>query len=147
MEEMSRRGMFGFFAGVSAGLLVDPMIAPPVKAAEMPPLPELEITDLSKPGAVTRAMLRSHCGDEIYRSWFRSVEFESFDGKTATFSVPLKFIRNWINEHYKDDLLLCARAEIPRAQHVCVTWRSPQRDREADRIQSEARVRAVMDTI
>ena len=53
-------------------------------------------------GQKVRAMLKARLGDEIYSSWFKSLEFESFDGRIVKVSVPVKFVRNWIQEHYAD---------------------------------------------
>jgi chromosomal replication initiator protein len=76
-------------------------------------------------GQKVRAMLKARLGEEIYASWFKSMEFESFDGRLIKVSVPVKFVRNWIHEHYSDHLLNCARAEFASAERVEVVWRQP----------------------
>lgn len=76
-------------------------------------------------GLKVRAMLKARLGEEIYASWFKSMEFESFDGRLIKVSVPVKFVRNWIHEHYSDHLLNCARAEFASAERVEVVWRQP----------------------
>ncbi len=76
-------------------------------------------------GQKIRALLKARLGEEIYNSWFKSMEFESFDGRQIKVSVPVKFVRNWIHEHYADPLLMCARAEFPSAERVEVVWRQP----------------------
>ena len=43
-------------------------------------------------GEKTRAMLRARLGDDIFTSWFHTLEFESFDAKTVKLSVPVKFL-------------------------------------------------------
>jgi chromosomal replication initiator protein len=70
-------------------------------------------------------MLRARLGDDIYTSWFNALEFDGFDGKTVTVSVPVKFLRNWIQSHYLDDLLTCCRAEFKAAERVEVVLRQP----------------------
>ena len=86
-------------------------------------------------GQKVRAMLKARLGDEIYSSWFKSLEFESFDGRIVKVSVPVKFVRNWIQEHYADHLLACSRVEFATAERVDVIWRQPgsaaQRNGEA----------------
>lgn len=72
-----------------------------------------------------RALLKAKLGDDIYSSWFKSMEFESFDGRLVRVSVPVKFVRNWIHEHYSDHLLHCSRAEFSEAERVEVIWRQP----------------------
>ena len=47
-------------------------------------------------GDRVRAMLRVRLGEDIYSSWFASMEFEDFDGRVVRASVPVKFLKNWI---------------------------------------------------
>jgi chromosomal replication initiator protein len=76
-------------------------------------------------GQKVRAMLKARLGDEIYSSWFKSLEFESFDGRVVKVSVPVKFVRNWIHEHYAEHLLHCSQSEFATAERVEVMWRQP----------------------
>jgi chromosomal replication initiator protein len=77
----------------------------------------------SSRGQKTRAMLRARLGDDIFSSWFHAIEFESFDAKTVRISVPVKFLRTWIQSHYADDLLACCRAEFKGVEKVDVVLR------------------------
>ncbi|MDO9382159.1 MAG: chromosomal replication initiator protein DnaA [Hyphomicrobiaceae bacterium] len=70
-------------------------------------------------------MLRARLGDETFTSWFNALEFDDFDGKTVKVSVPVKFLRNWIQSHYIDDLLQCAQAEFTGAERIEVLVRTP----------------------
>jgi chromosomal replication initiator protein len=70
-------------------------------------------------------MLRARLGDETFTSWFNALEFDDFDGKTVKVSVPVKFLRNWIQSHYLDDLLQCAQAEFTGAERIEVLVRTP----------------------
>jgi len=76
-------------------------------------------------GEKTRAMLRARLGDDIFTSWFHALEFEGYDAKTVKVSVPVKFLKNWIQSHYADDLLSCCKAEFKGAERVEVTLRQP----------------------
>ena len=76
-------------------------------------------------GHKVRAMLRAQLGDDIFTSWFNTLEFDSFDGVTVTASVPVKFLKNWIQSHYEEQLLSCCRAEFKGAQRVEVALRQP----------------------
>jgi chromosomal replication initiator protein len=83
----------------------------------------------SQQGQKVRALLRIRFGEEVYSSWFKTMEFESFDGETIRVSVPVKFLRNWIQSHYADDLLTCCAAEFDGVKRVEVVLRqhaSPQ---------------------
>ncbi len=86
---------------------------------------EPEKSGIDGRGAKVRASLRARLGDDIFTSWFNALEFESFDGKTVKVSVPVKFLRNWIQSHYIDDLLTCCRLEFATAEHVEVALRQP----------------------
>ena len=76
-------------------------------------------------GQTVREMLKAQLGKEIYQSWFKAMEFESFDGRTVKVSVPVKFVRNWIDEHYSKHLLTCSKAEFAAAERIEVVWREP----------------------
>ncbi|MGD9670939.1 MAG: chromosomal replication initiator protein DnaA [Hyphomicrobiaceae bacterium] len=70
-------------------------------------------------------MLRAQLGEDIFTSWFNAMEFESFDGSTVQVSVPVKFLRNWIQSHYEDALLACCKAEFKGAERIEVLLRQP----------------------
>jgi chromosomal replication initiator protein len=78
-----------------------------------------------KRGQKARAMLRATLGEDIFTSWFNALEFDHFDGKTVRVSVPVRFLKNWIQSHYADDLLKCCRAEFKGAERVEVSLRQP----------------------
>lgn len=76
-------------------------------------------------GQKTRALLRTRLGEDVFTSWFNAMEFDAFDGTTVRVSVPVKFLCNWIQSHYADDLLLCCQAEFKGAERVEVVLRQP----------------------
>jgi chromosomal replication initiator protein len=86
-------------------------------------------TTASKPsnsrGEKVRAMLRARLGEDIYSSWFMAMEFDNFDGRVVRVSVPVKFLKSWIQSHYADDLLDCCKAEFEGAERVDLTLRQP----------------------
>lgn len=81
--------------------------------------------DISKMGQKVRAALKATLGDEVYSSWFNALEFQSFDGELLTVTVPVKFLRNWIQTHYTEALLRCATVEFKGARKVDVQVRQP----------------------
>jgi len=84
------------------------------------------VTTTDEPrGQKVRAMLRAQLGDDIFMSWFHTLEFESFEAGTVKFSVPVKFLRTWIQSHYSEALLACCRAEFKGAEKVEVALRQP----------------------
>jgi len=76
-------------------------------------------------GEKVRAMLRARLGEEIYKSWFASMEFEAFDGRVVRATVPVKFLKNWIQSHYADALLQCCGEEFSGVERVDVALRQP----------------------
>ena len=74
-------------------------------------------------GLKVRAMLRARLGEDIFSSWFHALEFDGFDGKIVKVSVPVKFLKTWIQSHYSQDLLECCRAEFKGAERVEVVLR------------------------
>ena len=98
-------------------------------------IPSETVEHVAKPDAPTksggskgekvRAMLRARLGEEIYKSWFASMEFEAFDGRVVRATVPVKFLKNWIQSHYSDDLLECCGEEFDGVERVDVALRQP----------------------
>ena len=76
-------------------------------------------------GLKARTMLRARLGDEIFNSWFNSLEIDGFENGVVKASVPVKFLRNWIQSHYLDALLACCQAEFAGAERVDVSLRQP----------------------
>lgn len=72
-----------------------------------------------------RSVLRARLGDDIFTSWFNALELESFDGGVVNLSVPVKFLRNWIQSHYAEELLTSCQGVFEGAERVNVTLRQP----------------------
>lgn len=82
-------------------------------------------SDLAQRGVKIKAALRARLGEEVFSSWFASLEFQGFDGEVLKVTVPVKFLRNWIQTHYADVLIACASSELPGIQRVEVILRKP----------------------
>ncbi|MEQ1519370.1 MAG: DnaA/Hda family protein, partial [Usitatibacteraceae bacterium] len=70
-------------------------------------------------------MLRVRLGEDVYSSWFERLAFDRISGTTLHASVPVKFLKSWIQSHYADDLLACCRSAIPQVEKVDVQLRTP----------------------
>ena len=86
---------------------------------------DLDAKSCNARGDKVRTMLRARLGEDIFTSWFASMEFEGFDGRLVRASVPVKFLKNWIQSHYSDDLLDCCAAEFKGAERVELELRQP----------------------
>ncbi|MBX9925764.1 MAG: chromosomal replication initiator protein DnaA [Hyphomicrobiaceae bacterium] len=93
-------------------------------------------------GQKVRTLLRARLGEDIFTSWFNALEFDRFDGRVLTASVPVKFLRNWIQSHYLDALLLAAKSEFEGVEKVDIVLRQPssQRPRTDNAPQAESEV-------
>lgn len=130
-------GAGGRTAG-SGGATVTTSSAPPlVRGPQNKP-------QLDARGHKVRSILRARLGEDVYTSWFHSMDFEEFDGKAVRVSVPVKFLRNWIQSHYADDLLACCAAEFTGAERVDVVLRqhAPVAPRQVAAPERETRTEA-----
>ena len=86
---------------------------------------EVAVKSCAGKGDKVRAMLRARLGEDIYTSWFAAMEFDNFDGRVVRATVPVKFLKSWIQSHYADDLLECCAAEFTGAERVDLALRQP----------------------
>lgn len=65
--------------------------------------------------------MRSEFGEAVFRSWLKPLALQAFYHGTMEVSVPTRFMRDWIQNHYADRILsMCSDAseEIKRLQIV-----------------------------
>jgi chromosomal replication initiator protein len=68
--------------------------------------------------------LRAAVGEEVFKSWFASMELSSIEGEMVRLSVPTKFLRSWVQSHYVEKLLACWKAELPAVARIDLVHRS-----------------------
>ena len=51
-----------------------------------------------------RKDLKNTVGDTAYNNWLKHLNFVSIQDATITFSVPTKFLRDWIVNNYSDKI-------------------------------------------
>ncbi len=69
-------------------------------------------------------LLRVRLGDDVYSAWFERLAFDRLAGSTMQTSVPVKFLRSWIQSHYAEDLLASCRSAFPQVEKVDVQLRT-----------------------
>lgn len=74
-----------------------------------------------------KTRLRTEVGDDIFLSWFASMDLDGVEGDTARLSVPTRFLKSWIHSHYLDRVLACWQAEQPSVRRVDLMVRSTLR--------------------
>ncbi len=67
--------------------------------------------------------LRAELGDDLYTSWFGRVEPDSFCEGVLAASVPTRFLKSWIENHYTAKFQKIAAAEFPGLKQVLLRVR------------------------
>ena len=68
--------------------------------------------------------LRFELGEDVFKSWFDRMEFESVDKGLVRLSMPTLFLRKWIQAHYTDRILAQWQVEDPTISRLEVDVRS-----------------------
>jgi chromosomal replication initiator protein len=71
--------------------------------------------------SVVYAAMRNEFGEAVYRSWLKPMALQAYYQGTMEISVPTRFMRDWIQTHYQDQILkLCQKQDetIERLQFV-----------------------------
>jgi len=68
--------------------------------------------------------LRSELGEDVFSSWFGRMELECVEKGSVRLSVPTRFLRNWIQSHYSEKVLLKWQTEEPDVTRLELTVRS-----------------------
>jgi chromosomal replication initiator protein len=70
--------------------------------------------------AVYKAM-RDEFGEGVFRSWLKPMELQAYYEGTMEISIPTRFMRDWIQNHYSDQILALCSAQnndVTRLQFV-----------------------------
>jgi chromosomal replication initiator protein len=76
-------------------------------------------------GQRVRQALKATLGEDVYSSWFTTLEFAAFENGTLTVTVPVKFLKNWFETHYLDAIQRCAAIEFEGVDRIEVKLRTP----------------------
>ncbi|MGC1541496.1 MAG: chromosomal replication initiator protein DnaA [Xanthobacteraceae bacterium] len=68
--------------------------------------------------------LRSELGDDVFTSWFGRMELETAADGVLRLSVPTRFLRNWIQSHYSERVLVRWQEEEPAVTRLELSVRS-----------------------
>ncbi|MEL6748323.1 MAG: DnaA/Hda family protein, partial [Pseudomonadota bacterium] len=72
-----------------------------------------------------RSRLRAQLGDDVFTSWFAKMQLESTEGETVRISLPTRFLKNWIETHYTQELVDCCRQELAPEASIILSIRRP----------------------
>ncbi|KPL52602.1 chromosomal replication initiator protein DnaA [Prosthecomicrobium hirschii] len=73
--------------------------------------------------------LRAELGEDVFNSWFARVDLESITDGAVHLSVPTRFLKNWLQNRYRDRLLALFQEEFEGARQIEFTVRSAIRPR------------------
>ncbi len=71
--------------------------------------------------------LKTELGENVYSSWFARLELDDILDGTAHLSVPTKFLKSWIESHYREKLLGLLSSEIPHVERMVLSFRTAPR--------------------
>lgn len=107
-----------------------------LKEASLEPTPE--IMSLWKK---VHSGMRKEFGEAIFRSWLKPLSLQAFYHGTMEVSVPTRFMRDWIQTHYAEQILaMCSQANdtVKKLQIVVVQNAMVEETPEEDKTPSEA---------
>ena len=65
--------------------------------------------------------LNSEYGNEIFNSWIKNISIKNLDNDIIYFTVPTRFIRDWITSHYLDKIIYFLNQENPDIKRVKIS--------------------------
>ncbi|RVT97381.1 chromosomal replication initiator protein DnaA [Rhodovarius crocodyli] len=78
----------------------------------------LDAGQLAAPWARVRAKLRAEVGEVEYRNWLRQMVLRGVEGELVAISLPSRFLRDWVRDHYGDRLKALCLPEWPGTRRV-----------------------------
>jgi chromosomal replication initiator protein len=84
-----------------------------------------DAADLKARWSRVRATLKARVGEEVYSSWFYCLEFESLEAGKLKLSVPTKFLKSWLQNHFSEALLSSCALAFAGVDRVDLVVRQP----------------------
>ena len=66
------------------------------------------------------SILRAEIGEATFKSWFKNIQFGDFSQSKLTLTVPTRFMRDWIENHYLDRILSILSKELREVKSVVI---------------------------
>ena len=80
--------------------------------------------DISQHWTRIAQRLRAELGEDLFTSWFGRMDAESYNDGRLCVSVPTRFLKSWIENHYIQKLQSIAAAELGRLDQILVRVRT-----------------------
>jgi chromosomal replication initiator protein len=68
--------------------------------------------------------LRAELGDDLFNSWFARMDVEALAGQQLVLSVPTRFLKSWIDNHYAARLSKIAAQEFAGLEGIVIKVRN-----------------------
>jgi chromosomal replication initiator protein len=68
--------------------------------------------------------LRAELGEDVYTSWFKCLELVDCSPPVVTLSVPTKFLRNWIQQHFIERIAAHFQREKADITRIAIVMRT-----------------------
>ncbi len=65
--------------------------------------------------------LNSEYGNEVFNSWIKNITIKNLDEDVLNFTVPTRFIRDWITSHYLDKIIYFLNQENSQIKRVKIS--------------------------
>ncbi len=65
--------------------------------------------------------LNSEYGNEVFNSWIKNITIRNLDEDVLNFTVPTRFIRDWITSHYLDKIIYFLNQENSQIKRVKIS--------------------------
>ena len=82
--------------------------------------------------------LRAKVGEDVFNSWFGRMEVAELAENRMNLTVPTKFLKNWIDNHYRGDLEECCGQEFNGVEQIELFVRRPGGDRKSTAVRESA---------
>jgi len=85
------------------------------------------MSDSMRAGAIWERVgrrLRAELGEDVFSSWFKSIEIDMAEHDAVRLSVPTRFLKSWIDHHYKDRIITRWSEEAERPVTIDVVVRT-----------------------
>ncbi len=86
--------------------------------------------------------LRAELGEDVFTSWFGSLQLESIAAGRACFSVSTRFLKSWIESHYQERIVTALNAEVGGVVAMQIAVRTANHAVSARSAKPDANVRS-----
>ncbi|MCA3659714.1 MAG: hypothetical protein INF07_00605, partial [Methylobacterium sp.] len=88
------------------------------------PVPSIALSSLALGWDRVQRRLRAELGEDVFASWFKCLELSGGSADQIQLSVPTKFLKNWIQQHYLERIASHIAQEMPGIARISIVMRA-----------------------